>query len=505
MMPLTKYIVLATLLLAALLIGEAMSFGSVFAAEKTPLPTAHTSRNIEGWIVRVDDRLLKGEHAAVGARALKLLESRLVAIAVVVPEKALVKLRTIPIQLDLNYGDLIPMQYHPDAGWLKEHGYSEELAKCVHIPDVHDLLEPDGIHGQPWVVLHELAHGFHDQFLGFDEPRVTAAWKRFRDGGKYTSVLTVTGKMHKHYGLTDEKEFFAEMTECYFGSNDFYPFVAGELKQAEPEIFALFADIWGPLPGFASRPAGSAKTDTTAKPQAAANENSTRNPALEEAIKKLKIPGMAINLEQRCLDIESRVCLEKGLLELVACTKGSKEHESIVAIEAKAIHVHTALLLLGAEAGNPAMRRAPQGGDGVVQDAPPRGSAVDVSLVFPDKTGKLVEHPISEFIERVAAEEVVLGGVAADKRADRKFPTRTFLFAGSLLVEDGPGPRKYLSDVNGNVISIATFGDEMLCLPGVHTGEMNALEWQVKGTGLPARGTKVTLRLRPQPKPAAGR
>lgn len=220
------------------------------AAEKKPLPTAHTHRKIEGWTVRVDDRLLKGEHAAVGSRALKLLESRLVAIEFVVPEKSLAKLRTITIQLDLNYGDLIPMQYHPDAGWLKEHGYSEQLARCVHIPEVGDFLEPEGIHSQPWVVLHELAHGFHDQFIDFDEPRVIAAWKKFRDSGKYKSVLTVSGKMQEHYGLTDEKEFFAEMTECYFGSNDFYPFVAGELKQAEPEVFALLADIWGPLPGF---------------------------------------------------------------------------------------------------------------------------------------------------------------------------------------------------------------------------------------------------------------
>jgi hypothetical protein len=44
-------------------------------------------------------------------------------------------------------------------------------------------------------------------------------------------------------------EFFAEMTESYFGSNDFYPFVAGDLKQVEPEIFALMAEIWGHLPG----------------------------------------------------------------------------------------------------------------------------------------------------------------------------------------------------------------------------------------------------------------
>jgi hypothetical protein len=49
-----------------------------FAAEKTPLPTAHTSRDIEGWTVRVDDRLLHGDGAALGERALKLLTARLV-------------------------------------------------------------------------------------------------------------------------------------------------------------------------------------------------------------------------------------------------------------------------------------------------------------------------------------------------------------------------------------------------------------------------------------------
>ena len=226
---------------------------TAFAAEKKPLPTAHTTRNIEGWTVRVDGRLLKDQHAAVGERALKLLESRLVAITFVVPEKSLAKLRAVTIQLDLNYGGLVPMQYHPDAGWLKEHGCSGKLVKCVHIPEVEDFLEPTGIHSQPWVVLHELAHGFHDQMIGFEDARVIAVWKKFCDSGKYKSVLTTSGKMGGHYGLADPKEFFAEMTECYFGSNDFYPFVSGELKQAEPAAFALLAEIWGPLPGFAPR------------------------------------------------------------------------------------------------------------------------------------------------------------------------------------------------------------------------------------------------------------
>ena len=231
------------------LIALSLLANSALAAEKPPIPTAHTTRNIEGWNVRIDDRLLKGDGIAVGERALKLLNARLVAITIVVPEKALAKLRAITIELDLDYGGLKNMQYHPDAGWLKANGYSEALAKCVHIPEVQDFLSPFENHRMPWVVLHELAHGYHDQVLTFDEPRVTAAWMKFRDSGKYDIVLTSPGHTREHYGVTNQKEFFAEMTESYFGSNDFYPFVSGELKKDEPEIFALMAEIWGALPG----------------------------------------------------------------------------------------------------------------------------------------------------------------------------------------------------------------------------------------------------------------
>ncbi len=234
--------------LLTLLASSLLTF-TAFSADKPALPTAHTTRDIEGWTVRVDDRLLKGEAAALGERALKLLNARLVAITIVVPEKALAKLRAITIELDLDYGDLRIMQYHPDAGWLKGQGYSETLAKCVHIPGAEEFLSPFENHRMPWVVLHELSHGYHDQVLGFDEPRVAAAWEKFCASGKYKSVLTSPGPMREHYGLNNPKEFFAEMTEAYFGSNDFYPFVTGELKQAEPEVFALMADIWGPLPG----------------------------------------------------------------------------------------------------------------------------------------------------------------------------------------------------------------------------------------------------------------
>ncbi len=35
--------------------------------------------------------------------------------------------------------------------------------------------------------------------------------------------------------------------ESYFGLNDFFPFNRAELKTAEPDIYKLMAEIWGPV------------------------------------------------------------------------------------------------------------------------------------------------------------------------------------------------------------------------------------------------------------------
>jgi hypothetical protein len=228
---------------------------AVFAAEKAGLPSAYTDRNVEGWNVRIDNRLLAGESAPIGELALKVLNAKLVNITLLVPKEALSKLQSVTIEMDLDYGGLSSMQYHNDAGWLRDNGYSEKLAKCVHIPVADHLMSTYDNHRMPLVILHELAHAYHDQVLGFDEPRIKAAWKKFCDSGKYKSVLTSPGHMHEHYGLTNQMEFFAEMTESYFGSNDFYPFVAGELKRDEPEIYALMSEIWGPLAPREVKPA----------------------------------------------------------------------------------------------------------------------------------------------------------------------------------------------------------------------------------------------------------
>ena len=212
---------------------------------------------------------------------------------------------------------------------------------------------------------------------------------------------------------------------------------------------------------------------------------------------ELKLPGLTVYTKEAYVDVESTICLTAGFLELIATTKDGKEHESIISIAAKPSHVHAALLLLRAQPGNPAMAKRLD--DGGWLDIAPRGAEIGVSLVFDDEKGKQVERPISDFIMR-GQEEDSYGPDAVDLKPEdrRRFPTNNFLFAGSQLYKDDDGNAHYLSDGSGNVISLSTFGDELLCLPGKHSQENVALAWEIDPTHIPKLGTKVSLRLRPK-------
>ena len=201
-----------------------------------PKPTAHTPRTIEGWNVRVDQRLTTTENEALLAQATNFLRSRLLDIKVLVRPEVVKDLQKTSIVLDLSHGKLRPMQYHPDADWLAENGYSTNLVKCVHLPIAAQLLTARNINQQPMVILHELTHAYHDQVLGFDDPRIIRAYEAYKKSGHGDQALLFNGTKTRHYALTDHKEFFAEMTESYFGMNDFFPFNRAELMTAEPEI-----------------------------------------------------------------------------------------------------------------------------------------------------------------------------------------------------------------------------------------------------------------------------
>lgn len=247
------------------------------------------------------------------------------------------------------------------------------------------------------------------------------------------------------------------------------------------------------------------------KPKPTEEQNAEAGKKAEELVKlasnreELAMPGLKILVKKGYVDVDAKVCLTEGMLELIACTKDSKEHESMIMVEPKAAHIHAALLLIGAVPGNPAMRKEVQTEDGPRWvDLPPRGQEIDVYLVLPNKAGELEEHPIKKFLMK--SKEEAFDGVPdvedENDKKDRTFPTHTFLFTGSHVYKDGENDPIYLADQAGNVISLATFGDELLALPGVHGHANERLVWSVDSTHLPPLGTKVILRLKPK-KPAA--
>jgi dipeptidyl-peptidase-4 len=202
-------------------------------------------RQIEGWTVNIEPALLEGEHAEEGGKALTMLANHLQRIKILIPSPQLAQLQKIEIWIEHSHPTLKAMQYHPGKQWLVDHGHDPRLTHKVHITQARELLSREQMLKHPAVILHELAHGFHDQFLGFDNPEIIAAFERAKTAGIYDDVLLYTGKMVRHYGLSNHKEYFAEGTEAYFYRNDFYPFVRAELKQHDPTLHAVLEKVWG--------------------------------------------------------------------------------------------------------------------------------------------------------------------------------------------------------------------------------------------------------------------
>ena len=203
--------------------------------------------DIEGWKVYIEPKLLKGEHAEEGGKALKMLENHLQRISILITGKQLEGMRKVGIWIEHSHPELSNMQYHPGEKWLTSRGYDKRLNKKVHITHASALLSRSQMIKHPAVILHELAHGYHDQILGFDHPKILGAYKKAMAEKLYDEVLLFNGRKVRAYAATDHKEYFAEGVEAYFYRNDFYPFVAAELKLHDPVLYKLLQETFGPL------------------------------------------------------------------------------------------------------------------------------------------------------------------------------------------------------------------------------------------------------------------
>jgi len=201
-------------------------------------------RDIEGWKVHTEPALIDGAHREEGTKALTMLANHLQRIKILIPAGPLAKMQTLEIWIEHSHPTLNSMQYHPDRGWLVANKHDPRLTKKVHIPQARELLSREQMLKHPAVILHELAHAYHDQILSFDHPEIIAAYEKAKAAGSYENVLLYTGKKVKHYGLTNHKEYFAEATEAFFYRNDFYPFVRAELKEHDATMHDVLVKVW---------------------------------------------------------------------------------------------------------------------------------------------------------------------------------------------------------------------------------------------------------------------
>jgi hypothetical protein len=203
--------------------------------------TKYATTRVAGWTVRVNRELLT-TRVELGSNALALLSVKLREITNTVPARACEALKQVPIWLGVDDGHAPCAEYHPSKSWLAEHGYNPDKAKCVEIGNARKFIEWSD--RQPAMILHELAHAYHDQVLGFNDGRIREAFSRAKAGGAYEAVKRNNGKTERAYALTDDHEYFAEATEAFFGTNDFYPFTRAELKEHDPELFELLEEVW---------------------------------------------------------------------------------------------------------------------------------------------------------------------------------------------------------------------------------------------------------------------
>ena len=197
--------------------------------------------------MKIHEDMLTTSQQATTESALELLRIQLDEIVRVLPTTAVSELRKVSLWVSPEYPKTSPRaEYHPGAEWLRDKGRDPAMVKGVEFTNVRIFAAE--VRRMPNFALHELAHAYHDRVLGFDEPRVVACYEAAKASGKYDHVLRQDSEgrrsLDRAYAMSDHKEYFAECTEAFFSRNDFFPFNRDELKEHDPNMFALLKLLW---------------------------------------------------------------------------------------------------------------------------------------------------------------------------------------------------------------------------------------------------------------------
>jgi hypothetical protein len=196
-------------------------------------------------------------------------------------------------------------------------------------------------------------------------------------------------------------------------------------------------------------------------------------------------PHVRVDVPAGLVEIDGEVPIDahnprtpRVYLEAIVCARDTKEHESLVVTDARASHVHAALLLLGIEPGKPGT----WDWEGErVRAIPPEGPRVEVRL----RTASGAADA------RAWVRSLRDGRLLAESDA-----ASAFLFAGSQMVRTRSG-EQYRADREGCIVGLTTFGGEVIAWERMHSPEASIAEpIFVADAAMPPAGTAVVVEVR---------
>jgi len=211
------------------------------------------------------------------------------------------------------------------------------------------------------------------------------------------------------------------------------------------------------------------------EPQVAKTEQKETDSTPEGLIKLSPTHDVWIDKKRRAVIADGQVCLRQGQLEMFACTRGSKEHESVVSLNCEAFEVHSALLVLGAKPGNPVSFDP--------EYKPASGQIIDVYVLWKDEDGKKHQARAQDWVRDVKKQKPM---------------QQNWVFAGSRFSKDEETGKEQYAANGGDLICVSNFTTAMLDVP-IQSSKDNAdLMFDANTDQIPPRGTNVRVVLIPR-------